>query len=64
MDQQRRLAREALLKKLAELQTGLAQDQKELWQLQKRMELRLPLKDQFRLNFERLQTFLTHRPKS
>ena len=29
MDEQRRLAREALLKKLAELQTGLAQDQKE-----------------------------------
>ena len=54
MDEQRRLEREALVKRLAELQAGLAQDQRELWDLQKRMESRLPLDGQFRRHLERL----------
>jgi hypothetical protein len=58
MDEQKRLEREALLKRPAELQSGLAQDPRDLWELQKRMESRLPLNEQFRLNLERLQIFL------
>jgi hypothetical protein len=56
---QRRLEREALLKKrLGELQAAIAQDQEELWELQKRMESRLPAEEHFCRNLERLQIFL------
>jgi hypothetical protein len=58
MDEQRRLEREALLNRLTELQLEIADEQKELWELQKRMESRLPLQEQFRLNLERLQILL------
>ena len=58
MDEQKRLEREALLNRLTELQLEIADEQKELWELQKRMESRLPLNEQFRLNLERLQIFL------
>jgi hypothetical protein len=58
MDEQRRLEREALLNRLTELQLEIADEQKELWELEKRMESRLPLQEQFRLNLERLQIFL------
>jgi hypothetical protein len=58
MDEQRRLEREALLKRLQELQAGLAHDQRKLWELQKQMESRLPIKEQFRRNLERLQILL------
>ena len=54
MNEHRGLEREALLKRLAEPQAGVAQDQRELWDLQKRMESRLPLEEQFRRHLERL----------
>lgn len=54
MDEQCRLEREALLKRLAELQAEIVEAQRELWELQKQMESRLPLEEQFRRNLERL----------
>jgi hypothetical protein len=54
MDEQRRLEREALLKRIQELDQRIAQGQRELWELQKRIGSRLPLEEQFRRNLERL----------
>ena len=44
----------SLLKRVSEPHQEIAQHQQELWELQKRLESRLPLEEQFRRNLERL----------